>query len=66
MLTANAQKQSEKVSEYKCFLADVFENFCHKCIEMYELDPAYCLSTPGLAWQVCLEKTSRIGAANRF
>ena len=31
-------------------LADVFENFRNKCIEMYELDPARFLSTPGLAW----------------
>ena len=31
-------------------LADVFENFRNKCIEMYELDPARLLSTPGLAW----------------
>ena len=38
-------------------LADVFENFRDKCIEIYELDPAYFLSTPGLAWQACLKKT---------
>ena len=25
-------------------LADVFENFRNKCIELYELDPAHCLS----------------------
>ena len=31
-------------------LADVFENFRNKCIEMYELDPTRFLSTPGLAW----------------
>ena len=24
--------------------ADVFENFRNKCIELYELDPAHCLS----------------------
>ena len=29
-------------------LADVFENFRNKCIEMYELDPAHVLSAPGL------------------
>ena len=39
------------------FLADVFENFRNKCIEMYELDPAHFLSAPGLAWQACLKKT---------
>ena len=37
-------------------LADVFENFRNKCIEIYELDPAYILSTPGLAWQACFKK----------
>ena len=38
-------------------LADVFENFRDKCIEVYELDPAHFLSAPGLAWQACLKKT---------
>ena len=32
------------------FLADVFENFRNKCIEIYELNPAHFLSEPGLAW----------------
>ena len=39
-------------------LADVFENFRDKCIEIYGLDPSHFLSTPGLAWQVCLKKTN--------
>ena len=30
-------------------LADVFENFRKKCIEIYELDPNHFLSAPGLA-----------------
>ena len=30
-------------------LADVFENFRSKCIEIYELDPAHFLSVPGLS-----------------
>ena len=38
------------------FLANVFENFRNKCIEIYELDPAHFLFAPGLAWQVCLKK----------
>ena len=38
-------------------LADVFENFSDTCLEIYELDPAYFLSAPGLAWQACLKKT---------
>ena len=29
-------------------LADLFENFRNKCIEIYELDLAHVLSTPGL------------------
>ena len=36
---------------YTLLLADVFENFKNKCIEIYELDPAHFLSAPGLAWQ---------------
>ena len=38
-------------------LADVFENFRNKCIEINELDPAHFLSAPGLAWQACLKKS---------
>ena len=38
-------------------LADVFENFRDKYIEIYELDPAHFLSAPGLAWQACFKKT---------
>ena len=37
-------------------LADVYEKFRDKCIEIYGLDPSYFLSTPGLAWQACLKK----------
>ena len=39
-------------------LADVFEKFRNKCLEVYELDPAHFLSLPGLAWQACLKKTN--------
>ena len=38
-------------------LADVFENFRDMCMNVYELDPSYFLSAPGLAWQACLKKT---------
>ena len=38
-------------------LADVFENFRNKCIEIYEPDPAHILSAPGLVSQACLKKT---------
>ena len=39
-------------------LADVFENFRNKYLEVYELDPAHFLSLAGLAWQACLKKTN--------
>ena len=38
-------------------LADVFEKFRKACIKTYEVDPAYFISLPGLAWQACLKKT---------
>ena len=38
-------------------LADVFENFTNKYIEIYKLDRAHFLSAPELAWQTCLKKT---------
>ena len=38
-------------------LADVFENFRNKFIEISELDPAHFLSASGLVWQACLKKT---------
>ena len=38
-------------------LADVFESFRNKCIEIYDLDPAHILSSPRLAWQACLKET---------
>ena len=31
-------------------LADVFENFRNKCIEIYGLDPVYFVPAPGFAW----------------
>ena len=37
-------------------LADFYEKFRDKCIEMYGLDPSHFLSSPGLAWQACLKK----------
>ena len=37
-------------------LADVFENFRDKCIEIYGLDLAHFLSAPRLAWKACLKK----------
>ena len=37
-------------------LADVFENFRNMCVKAYEVDRAYFLSLPVLAWQACLKK----------
>ena len=37
-------------------LSDVFENFRDKCLDIYQLDPIYFLSAPGLSWQACLRK----------
>ena len=37
-------------------LSDVFENFRNMCLKIYELDPVYFVSAPGLAWQTCLKK----------
>ena len=39
-------------------LADVFENFRDKCVEIYGLDPAHFLTAPRLTWQLCLKKTN--------
>ena len=38
-------------------LANVFEKFRDRCIEIYGLDRSYFYSVPGLAWQACLKKT---------
>ena len=38
-------------------LADVYENFRNKCLEIYGLDPWYFYSAPGLAWHACLKNT---------
>ena len=38
-------------------LADVFDNFRNKCIEIYELNPIYFVPAPGLAWKAYLKKT---------
>ena len=41
-------------------LADVFENFRNKFIEIYELDPAHFPSAPALAWEVCFKKKTEV------
>ena len=37
-------------------LADVFESFRDKRIEIYGLDPTCSVSAPGLAWQACSKR----------
>ena len=37
--------------------ANVFENFRNQCLKTYDLDPAYFLTFPSLAWQTCLKTT---------
>ena len=39
-------------------LTDVFENFRVTCLENFKLDPCHYVSTPGLAWDAMLKKTS--------
>ena len=38
-------------------LADIFENFRDKCLDINKLDPACYLSATGLSWHSCLKKT---------
>ena len=38
-------------------LSDIYENFRNTCLSIYELDPVYFVSAPGLAWQACFKKT---------
>ena len=35
----------------------MLENFRNMYLEIYELDPTYFVSAPGLAWKACLKKT---------
>ena len=37
--------------------ADIFENFRSICMNLYELDPAWYFSAPGLAWDATLKIT---------
>ena len=38
-------------------ISDIYENFRNMCLNIYELDPVYFVSAPGLAWQACLKMT---------
>ena len=50
-LKSLGQYHDQNVQSDSLLLADVFENFRNMCIEVYELDPAHCLSAPGLAFK---------------
>ena len=48
-------------------LAYVFENFRNNCFEIYEFDPAYFLSAPGLAWTSLFKKDkNKIRIINKY
>ena len=55
-ITKIRRDHSLYVQNEMLLLPDVFESLTSKCIEIYELDPAYFLPPPGVAWQVCLKK----------
>ena len=38
-------------------LSDISENFRNMSLNIYEIDPTYFVSAPGLAWQTSLKKT---------
>jgi len=38
-------------------LADVFESFRTKCLDVYKLDPVHYYTTPGFTWDAMLKKT---------
>src|SRR6266436_379929 len=37
-------------------LADIFENFRQLCMDTYEIDPAHCFTSPGVAWQAAMKE----------
>ena len=42
-----------------CFLADVFHAFGNNYLDEYQLDPAYFVSAPQLAWNALLKHIDR-------
>ena len=46
------------VCSNRYIIADVYDKFRDKCIDIYGLDPSHFLSAPGLAWQACLKITN--------
>ena len=39
------------------YYLQMYLNIFEICLNIYELDPVYFVSAPGLAWQACLKKT---------
>ena len=42
-----------------CLFADVFQMFRNNSLEKYQLDPAYFMSAPQLAWNAMLKHIDR-------
>ena len=42
-----------------CLLADVFQAFRKNSLDKYQLDPAYYVSAPQLAWNALLKHIDR-------
>ena len=47
----------EYVQSDTLLLSGIYENFRNMYLNIYELDPTYFVSVPGLAWQACFKKT---------
>ena len=44
---------------YICLLADVFQMFRNNSLDEYQLDPAYFVNAPQLAWNALLKHIDR-------
>ena len=58
-ITNLGQHHDLYVQSDTALLADVFENFRDKCLDIEKLDPAYYLSAPGLSWHSGLKMTEQ-------
>ena len=61
------QLSDESLKDYKqlylvsdiCLLADVFQMFRNNSLDEYQLDPAYFVSAPTIAWNALLKHIDR-------